>query len=148
VAYFKVCYDCCQSEDRSSTFLRKFGKIYQATRLYITEDSNLHTVPVFTWIHTLRKTITEVSQYYIRYLNRDWSRLPLEYKSRPLPLDEYKVKVKISLLDAWRPLGLRNFEALTFLIKTANRWRQGCQPYAPAALYSPGRFLVLISVRG
>jgi hypothetical protein len=23
-----------------------------------------------------------------------------------------------------------------------------CQPYAPAALYTPGRFLVLISVRG
>jgi hypothetical protein len=31
---------------------------------------------------------------------------------------------------------------------SAHRWRQGCQPYAPAAFYPPGRFLVLISVRG
>jgi hypothetical protein len=29
-----------------------------------------------------------------------------------------------------------------------HRCRQDCQPYAPAALYPPGRFLVLISVRG
>jgi hypothetical protein len=39
----------------------------------------------------------------------------------------------------------------TLLWQTANRWRQGCQPYAPAALYpqvSFLRFLVLISVRG
>jgi hypothetical protein len=30
----------------------------------------------------------------------------------------------------------------------AHRWRHGCQPYAPAAFYPPGRFLVRISVRG
>jgi hypothetical protein len=29
-----------------------------------------------------------------------------------------------------------------------NRWRWGCQPYAQAALYPPGRFLILISVTG
>jgi hypothetical protein len=28
------------------------------------------------------------------------------------------------------------------------RWWQGCQPYAPAAFLPPGRFLVLIFVRG
>jgi hypothetical protein len=31
---------------------------------------------------------------------------------------------------------------------SAHRRRQGCQCYAPATLYPPGRFLVLISVRG
>jgi hypothetical protein len=31
---------------------------------------------------------------------------------------------------------------------SAHRWRWGCHPYAPAAFYPPGRFLVLISVRG
>jgi hypothetical protein len=31
---------------------------------------------------------------------------------------------------------------------STHRWRQGCQPYAPAAFYPPGRFLLLISVRG
>jgi hypothetical protein len=51
----------------------------------------------------------------------------------------------------WRPLGLREVEAPTLLRQTANRWRQGCQPYAPATVYpqvSFLRFLVLISVRG
>jgi hypothetical protein len=51
----------------------------------------------------------------------------------------------------WRPLGLREVKAPTLLRQTANRWWQGCQPYAPAALYpqvSFLRFLVLISVRG
>jgi hypothetical protein len=46
---------------------------------------------------------------------------------------------------------LREVEAPTLLRQTANRWWQGCQPYAPAALYPQFfflRFLVLISVRG
>jgi hypothetical protein len=34
-----------------------------------------------------------------------------------------------------RPIGLREVKAPTLLRQTANRWRQGCQPYAPAALY-------------
>jgi hypothetical protein len=32
--------------------------------------------------------------------------------------------------------------------QSAHRWRWGCQPYAAAAIYPPGRFLILISVRG
>jgi hypothetical protein len=32
----------------------------------------------------------------------------------------------------WRPLGLREVEAPTLLRQTSNRWRQGCQPYAPS----------------
>jgi hypothetical protein len=43
------------------------------------------------------------------------------------------------------PIGLWDVEA--FSRQSAHRWRWGCQPYAPAALYTPGRFLVLISVR-
>jgi hypothetical protein len=46
---------------------------------------------------------------------------------------------------------MREVEVPTLLRQTANRWRQGCQPNAPAALYpkvSFLRFLVLISVRG
>jgi hypothetical protein len=55
-------------------------------------------------------------------------------------------KVKISLLQA--------VDAPRFtrgLRETANRWRQGCQSYAPAALYAPRFFvniLVIISFRG
>jgi hypothetical protein len=39
-------------------------------------------------------------------------------------------------------------EAPTSSRQSANRWRWCCQLYAPAALCHPGRFLVLISVRG
>jgi hypothetical protein len=65
-------------------------------------------------------------------------------------LTKVKKKVKISLLQAVGPLGLREVEASTLLRQTANRWQQSCQPYAPAALYrqvSFLRFLALISVR-
>jgi hypothetical protein len=39
-------------------------------------------------------------------------------------------------------------ETPTFFRQSAHRWRWGCKPYVPAALYPPWRFLVLISVRG
>jgi hypothetical protein len=52
----------------------------------------------------------------------------------------------------WRPLGLLEVEAPTLLRQPGSRWRQNCQPYAPAALYPQVsiflRFLILISVRG
>jgi hypothetical protein len=35
----------------------------------------------------------------------------------------------------WRPIGLREVMAPTLLRQTATRERQGCQAYAPAALY-------------
>jgi hypothetical protein len=46
----------------------------------------------------------------------------------------------------WRPMGLWDAEAATFSRQLAHRWWWGCQPYEPAALYPPGRFLILISV--
>jgi hypothetical protein len=48
----------------------------------------------------------------------------------------------------WRSMGLWDVEVLTFSRQSAHRWWWDCQPYAPATLYPPGRFLVLISVRG
>jgi hypothetical protein len=48
----------------------------------------------------------------------------------------------------WTPTGLWDVETPTFSKQSARRWRWGCQPYAPVALYPPVRFLVLISVRG
>jgi hypothetical protein len=47
----------------------------------------------------------------------------------------------------WRPIGLWDVEAVTFSRQSAHRWQWGCQPYAPAVLYTPGRILVLISVK-
>jgi hypothetical protein len=51
-------------------------------------------------------------------------------------------------IPTWRPVWLWEVEDSTFCIQSAHRWRWSCQPYAPPALYSPERFLVLISVTG
>jgi hypothetical protein len=40
----------------------------------------------------------------------------------------------------WKPIGLRDVEDRTLSRQSAHRWRWGCQPYAPAALYSPETF--------
>jgi hypothetical protein len=37
----------------------------------------------------------------------------------------------------WRPIGLWDVEDPTLCRQSAHRWRQGCQPCAPAALYFP-----------
>jgi hypothetical protein len=47
----------------------------------------------------------------------------------------------------WRPIELWDVEAPIFCRRPAHRWQYVCQSNAPAALYIPGRFLVLISVR-
>jgi hypothetical protein len=49
---------------------------------------------------------------------------------------------------SWRPIRLWDVEASIFSRQSAHRWRWGCQPYTPAALYPPRRSLILISVRG
>jgi hypothetical protein len=59
-----------------------------------------------------------------------------------------KVKVKLPCKRPWRLIGLWEVEAPTFSRQSAHRWRWGCQSYAPAALYPPGRFLALISIIG
>jgi hypothetical protein len=46
----------------------------------------------------------------------------------------------------WRPKGLWDVEVPTFSRQSAHRW--WCQTYEQTPIYSPGRFLVLISLRG
>jgi hypothetical protein len=58
-------------------------------------------------------------------------------------------KVKLFLwqsVEAHRVLRRRG--SCIFSRQSAHRWRWSCQPYAPAVLYRPGIFLVLISVIG
>jgi hypothetical protein len=48
----------------------------------------------------------------------------------------------------WKPIGLWDVKAPTFSRQSAHRLLWGCQPYAPASRpLTPGRFLVLISVK-
>jgi hypothetical protein len=60
---------------------------------------------------------------------------------------EHGYKFSYPCNRSWRPIVLWDAEVPTFSRQSAHRWRLICQPYAPAAIYSPGRFLVLISVR-
>jgi hypothetical protein len=57
-------------------------------------------------------------------------------------------KVKYPCNRPWRPIGLWDVEDPTFSRQSVHSWRCSCQPYTPAALYTPGIFVVLISVRG
>jgi hypothetical protein len=53
--------------------------------------------------------------------------------------------IKLSDQQILEAFGLRDIEAPTFSRQSADRRMPG-QPYAPAAFYHPGRFLLLISV--
>jgi hypothetical protein len=44
-------------------------------------------------------------------------------------------KLSYSCNRPWRPIGFWDVEAPTFSRHLVHRWRWGCQPYAPAALY-------------
>jgi hypothetical protein len=66
--------------------------------------------------------------------------------NRPRPMLSFRFQINnlfflYPCYRPWRPLGLREVEASTLLRQTAKRWWQGCQPYAPAALYPPGLLL-------
>jgi hypothetical protein len=52
-----------------------------------------------------------------------------------------KSKVKLSRNRPWKPMGLWDVKDPTLSRQSVHRWRQGCQPYAPAALYSPETLL-------
>jgi hypothetical protein len=57
------------------------------------------------------------------------------------------VKKKATINTSWRPKDLWDIDDPTFSRKSVHRWWWGWQSYAPNTLYSPRRFLILISVR-
>jgi hypothetical protein len=59
-----------------------------------------------------------------------------------------KERKSILVTGSGGPWGSQTSRFPTFSRQSAHRWRWGCQPYAPAALYPLGRFLVLFSVSG
>jgi hypothetical protein len=53
-------------------------------------------------------------------------------------LSQWWTKVKLYPCNGpWRPIGLCDVEDPTLSRHSAHRWQEDCQPYAPAALYSP-----------
>jgi hypothetical protein len=101
------------------------------------------------WLEGLKKTTTYVSQD-IRFSGWDLTR-----RFRNTNLQHYLQtrlhgKRKRQSYPYNRPrrhIGLWDVDAPTLSRQSAHRWRWG-QPYTPAALYLPGRFVVLISVIG
>jgi hypothetical protein len=59
-----------------------------------------------------------------------------------------EVKSKAIPVTGRGGLNGRETSRIPHFVDNLFRWRLGCQLYAPDVLYSPGRFLVLISVRG
>jgi hypothetical protein len=67
------------------------------------------------------------------------------YQNVTVLLSTYLIKVNISLLQAMEAHRVGEVKAPTLLRQTTNRWRQGCQPYAPAALYPQISLFIKIS---
>jgi hypothetical protein len=87
---------------------------------------------------TSRNCVTTASSYeYIRLttgapVDLKW---PKTQKANSNSIHKKVKKVKLSRNRPWRPIGLWDVEAPTFSRQSAHRWRWGCQPHAPAALY-------------
>jgi hypothetical protein len=82
---------------------------------------------------------TKQSNKWIKYCNKTWHvyalKLQLFYKYlNQLHIHLYKTE-NYPCNRPCRPIGLGDVEAPTFSRQSAHRWRWGCQPYAPAALY-------------
>jgi hypothetical protein len=104
-----------------------------------------------------RRTIPRIVQCYITCCSAASEGNPFFLH----PLDSFvfcwlKFDIKVALQKRvkanpynrpWRPVGLLDIEAPTLFRQLVHRRWWG-QPWAPAALYPPGRFLVFISVRG
>jgi hypothetical protein len=79
-------------------------------------------------------------------------RLHTSFKAESTPLSprlrHSYVKGKAICNSPWKLIMLSDVETPTFSRQSAHRYRWGCQPYVPAALHPPGRFLALISARG
>jgi hypothetical protein len=58
-----------------------------------------------------------------------------------MPAPNYRYLHTYLCARPWRPTGFWDVEDPTLSRQSAERWRQGCQPYAPAALCSPDTLL-------
>jgi hypothetical protein len=89
-------------------------------------------------------TDTQGARRSQNHLNKNW-----EGDTKTAGCSHMLHKVKLSLyqaVEAHRVVRRRGSHILSR--QSFHRWRWGCQPYRPAALYPSPRFLVLISVRG
>jgi hypothetical protein len=110
-------------------------------------------VSIDIWPHTLSWLCTH-TKFKRQFNSEQWQVIfrPKEasFKETPVAI-HFKVKIKRQSYPCNRPsrtIRLCDVEAPILSIQSTHRWLWACQPYAPAAFLPPGRFLVLISVRG
>jgi hypothetical protein len=82
---------------------------------------------------------TCVSNYTASHRGRQILRHDLDINNMHLNIFYFKLGSSKSCPcnGPWRPIGLSDVEAPTFSRQSAHRWQWICQPYAPAALYTP-----------
>jgi hypothetical protein len=105
-----------------------------------------------TQLHFVRKQ--QVSTAIFPYSGRRTSVCRVNWRTHLLRLASYAsvatspVKGKVIPVQAVEALKVARVWGSHIFIHSAHRWRQVCQPYTSAAFLPPGRFLVLIFVRG
>jgi hypothetical protein len=82
-------------------------------------------------IYNLDKT-TEITHTMQQFLSYEFLEMWIVYRNIRLQVK----KATISRLQAVEAPRVARSRTPTLLTQTGNRWRQGCQPYAPAALYT------------
>jgi hypothetical protein len=124
-------------------FLLTFFMLIPISPVNAIFPTNLILLIWLPWWHVVRSTYKVWSRHYglYNFRNLQVRTLPSAPYSRTLTADKkVKKKVKLSLyqaVKAHRVVIHRGFHI--FSRQSAHRWRRGCQPYAPAALYPPGK---------
>jgi hypothetical protein len=110
---------------------------------YLAFHFTIGLVKFVLWLLKSRVHILPLYSIRVLKLNIDL------FKITPVLIDHFLWPIKsYPCHRPWRPIGFWDIEAATFSRQSAHRWRWSCEPNAPAVLYPPGMFLVLISVRG
>jgi hypothetical protein len=78
-----------------------------------------------------------VRRLWITICSATWQNLGCGVRTWRMKLLQMEAQSRyVGIMWCLWPVGLWDVEDPTFYRQLAHRWRQGCQPYAPAALYS------------
>jgi hypothetical protein len=145
------------------TFTSQRKPLWSCTYVFRVPTIRLHSHKLFLYKNGLIIT-TQIWQHIetkeVGTINRCWKRMCVcveyytttknsvfmtAFRNASLQRMSIKlVKLRYPCYRPWRPIGLREVKAPTLPRQTANRWRQGYQPYAPAALYHQVSLLLKI----
>jgi hypothetical protein len=108
-----------------------------------------HSINLWHHIQLQESSILSTKYRYVDHIIRELIGIEFHPNNTNRGLFCLSKKKRYLCNRPWRPIEMWDIEASKFFLDS--RLTDGgkvCQPYAPATLYPPGRFLVLISVRG